>query len=635
MANSAKPGLGQRLRYEFDNTMAAGTIALIGWLGLLSLGLILIASGFVILVGIKPEGNDNFGFIEAFWMSLLRTLDPGTMGGDAGWGFRLVMLAVTMGGIFIVATLIGILTTGIESTIDELRKGRSVVLESNHTLILGWSPKIYSIISELVIANENQKKPRIVILADSDKVEMEDDIRAKIPQTRNTKVICRSGSPIDLDDLEIVNPQASKSIIILASNEQNPDTETLKTLLAITNNPKRRAEPYHIVAEVRDPKNLEVAKMVGRDEVELVLSEDLIARITVQTCRQSGLSVVYTELLDFDGDEIYFQEEPKLTGKTFGESLFLYEDACVMGLRFRDGRIQVNPPMETVIAAGDKVIAIAEDDDKVQLTQSSRPPINEKVIREEGQSSSRPERTLILGWNQKGRTIVTELDNYVAPGSETMIVADASDAAEAVKQLRTLLVNSTVGFEMADTTDRRTLDSLAIPTYEHIIVLGYTDKLPPQEADANTLITLLHLRNIEEKTGDQFTIVSEMLDVRNRELAEVTKADDFIVSDKLISLMLSQLSENKELSAVFADLFDADGSEIYLKPATNYIEPNQPITFYTALEAARRRGEIAIGFRIAAEASNAEKAYGVVINPTKSETFTLAAGDKLIVIAES
>ena len=39
-----------------------------------------------------------------------------------------------------------------------------------------------------------------------------------------------------------------------------------------------------------------------------------------------------------------------------------------------------------------------------------------------------------------------------------------------------------------------------------------------------------------------------MLDVRNRELAEVTQADDFIVSDKLVSLMLAQVSENKDLT---------------------------------------------------------------------------------------
>ena len=43
------------------------------------------------------------------------------------------------------------------------------VMEEDFTLILGWSSKVFTIISELVAANENQKKPRIVILSGNDK----------------------------------------------------------------------------------------------------------------------------------------------------------------------------------------------------------------------------------------------------------------------------------------------------------------------------------------------------------------------------------------------------------------------------------------------------------------------------------
>ena len=123
------------------------------------------------------------------------------MGGDTGWGFRVVMLVVTLGGIFVVSALIGVLSAGIDSKLDELRKGRSRVLESDHTIILNWSPSIFDIISELVVANASRKRPRIVIMANKDKVEMEDEIAAKVPTLRNTRVICRSGDPTDLYDL--------------------------------------------------------------------------------------------------------------------------------------------------------------------------------------------------------------------------------------------------------------------------------------------------------------------------------------------------------------------------------------------------------------------------------------------------
>ena len=99
--------LGARLRYAFDKTMAAGPIALIGWLAVVSLLIVAIAGAFLAVTQISPEGGSPLGFLEAFWESLMRTLDAGTMGGDAGWAFRMVMLVVTLGGIFIVSILTG------------------------------------------------------------------------------------------------------------------------------------------------------------------------------------------------------------------------------------------------------------------------------------------------------------------------------------------------------------------------------------------------------------------------------------------------------------------------------------------------------------------------------------------------
>jgi len=588
------------------------------------------------LGGIEQDEGGRIPLGEAAWMSLMHALDSGAVGGDTGWTFRLVMFGVTLAGLFIVGSLIGVLTSSIESQMDQLRKGRSFVIEENHTLILGWSPSVFSIISELAIANSNQRKPRIVVLADEDKVEMEDEIRAKCGELGRTQVICRTGSPIDLHDLEIANPHAAKSIIILSPDENDPDAQVIKTILAITNNPNRRPTPYHVVSEIRDRKNLEVAHMVGGEEVQLVLVDDLISRITVQACRQSGISVVYIELLDFDGDEIYFHEEPALVGQTFGAALTAFENSSLIGLQFRDGRVQVNPPSDTLIAAGDKVIAIAEDDDKVLLSHRTNLEIDTSAIVQTPPPIPAPERTLILGWNRRGYSIISELDAYVAPGSEVTVVA-LPEAGEEIENVGALqLANQRVIAQQGDTSDRSTLDALDIPSYPHVIVLGYNELMGVQEADAKTLITLLHLRDIGQKNPTRtFSIVSEMLDVGNRELAAVTQADDFIVSDKLISLMLAQVSENKYLNAVLEDIFDSSGSEMYLKPAPEYVATDRAVNFYTVVEAARRRGEVAIGYKQQVYASDASKAYGVVVNPCKSDKVTFATEDRIIVLTES
>jgi voltage-gated potassium channel Kch len=635
-----KVTFGQRLRYAFDKSLSRGTVSLIGWLGLVSLLIVIAATAILLLTGVAPEAPEGqesqpLSPAEAFWQSLMRSMDPGTLAGDTGWKYRVLMLVVTIGGIFIVSLLISVLSSGLQNKLEELRKGRSFVVEENHTLILGWSARIFLIISELVIANENQKNPRIVILADKDKVEMEEEIRAKVGDTKNTRVICRSGSTIDLVDLEIVNPHEAKSIIILSPGDMvEADAQVIKMILAITNNPNRRSEPYHIVAEIRDEKNMEVARIVGQDEAKLILSGDIIARITVQTSLQVGLSIVYTELLDYGGDEIYIQEESQLVGKTFREALFAYEDCSVIGLRQSGGGVKVNPPMETVINAGDKIIAIAEDDDKVIYSGFSRVSIDESAIEESSETASRPKRILILGWNKRGATIVRELDNYVAEGSLLRIVADTPPIEIEQSSLSENLQRLTIEFSAGDTTSRKMLDRLDLTSFEHIILLCYAEELDAQAADAKTMMTLLHLRDIEQKKGEAYSVVSEMIDVRNRALASVAKADDFIVSDQLTGLLLTQVSENAELLEVFEDLFKSEGSEIYLKPAKDYVALKREVNFYTLLESARKRSEVAIGYRLERYASDSNRAYGVRVNPPKSEMVMFQDEDKIIVLAE-
>lgn len=627
--------LKDRLRYAFDNYMAKGTVALILGLAVLS-GLIIFVAALIVSLGrIHPDGvNTGYTLYEALWLSLLRTLDSGTMGGDTGNAFRFAMLGVTLGGIFVVSALIGVLNNGLEGRLDALRQGRSRVVESGHTVILGWSEQIFSVLSELVVANANQRRSCLVVLGDKDKLEMEAEIHDRVGPTGRTRIVCRRGNPIDLNDLEIASPHTARSIIILAPETDDPDSQVIKTMLALTNNPNRRPQPYHIVAEIRDAKNMEVARLVGKEEVELVLVGDLIARIIAQTCRQSGLSVVYTELLDFGGDEIYFHAEPGLAGETFGDALLAYEDSAVIGLQAAGQAPALNPPMDTRLGPEDRLIVISEDDDTIRRSGLTDYRIDRDCLVEGGTLERRPEHSLILGWNWRAPAMLTQLDSYVAPGSVATLVSDSDEAAEVVARECAGVQNTQITCRRGDTTDRRVLDSLNVGSYNHVIVLSYSDTLDDQQADARTLITLLHLRDIADRSGKELSIVSEMLDLRNRALAEVTKADDFIVSDKLVSLMLSQVSENKHLNAVFADLFDPEGSEIYLKPAGHYVCLDRPVNFYTVVESARRRGEVAIGYRLRALASDASRAYGVTVNPDKSQWVTFQKADRVIVVAE-
>jgi ion channel POLLUX/CASTOR len=624
-----------KFHYWLDNLFSRGPIALIGALTIFSLTIILITAAVLTVTGFAQEGGAPLSFPEAFWEAMMRTFDAGTMGGDTGWPFRLVMLVLpTIGGIFVISALIGVITNGIDSRLEDLRKGHSKVIETGHTIILGWSEQVFTIISELIEANANQPHACIVIMGQKDKLEMEEEIQSKVPNTGKTRIVCRNGSPMEMANIDIVSVNTAKSIIIVSPDADEPDSEVIKTVLAITHHPDRKPDAYNMVAEIRDVKNMAVTHVVGKDEVEWVLVGDLVARIIAQTCRQSGLSVVYTELLDFGGDEIYFQAIPALKGCTFEEALSSFETNALLGFMDRDHQVRLNPPMDTVLQEGDQLILIAEDDDKIIMTGAAKGKIKSGVIVSNPPSTPLPEQVLILGWNWRGRSILRELDHYVAPGSQVKVVADQDGIDEDLSTIAERLHHLQFAFDRGDITDRATLDELSLESYQHIVLLCYSDTKQAQQADATTLITLLHLRDIADRKNLSFSIVSEMIDIRNRNLADVTRADDFVVSDKLVSLMMAQISENRHLHAVFTDFFDPEGSEIYLKPATDYIQPGQPVNFYTIVDAARRRGEVAFGYRIAADSKDAARSYGVHVNPPKSAEFVISEQDRVIVLAE-
>ncbi len=632
-----KHTLREKFQYHFENTMSGGPIAVIRWLAIVSIVSVVVLGGIIVLLGITgttEPGAEPLSFLEGTWKSLMATLDPGTMGGDEGWDYRVVRFTATLIGIFLISILIGSIASGIDQKIEELKRGRSRVLDSNHTLILGWSEKIFTIITELVEANANQRRPCIVILSEKDKVEAEDEIKSRIPDTRNTKIVVRSGSTLESSAAEMVNINEARSIIVLSPESANPDTYVIKTVLGITNGRRRKSDEYHIVAEIRDERNLDAAELVGNGEAVYVLSEDLISRVMAQTCRQSGLSVVYADLLEFAGDEIYFSEIPdSLIGKTYEDSLFAYETSSVIGVFTPSGEALINPPMDRTYNDGESVIAISEDDDTVIANGRGVDGIDTSLFHHGEEGGPVQEHTLIIGWNEIAPRIVTEVDNYVKADSMVLVISHDPAVGTEVTKLQAQVKNQRIAFCEGDPVDKKTLVDVNTKGFDHIIVLSDRN-IDIQESDAHTLITLLHLRSISDAEGVDYSIVTEMLDMRNRELGVVAKADDFVVSDNLISLMLSQLSENRELKKVYDVLFQADGSEVYLKPANRYVRTGTEVDFYTVVASAAALGESAIGYRIAAETDDPDKHYGVHLNPNKSKKVMFEDKDFVIVLSE-
>lgn len=614
-----KHSLKEKFQYQFDNLMSKGTVALVGLLFLVTFVVVLIAGILSALVSGHGVGNH-------VWISLMHALDAGTLAGDSTTSIPSVLIfsVVTICGIFVTSILIGIITAGFEEKLNSLRKGSSKVIEQNHSVILGFDDNIYTIISELVLANENQKDGCIVIVADLEKEIMEEKISEQIKDFKTTRVICRTGQVTELSVLEKASLETCRSIIV---NENN-DFMTIKSILAVISYLKSRNvfdQKTHVVTAIHDKMNEQAARIAGEGKVEIVFSKDAIARIIAHTCRQPGLSNVLMELFDYDGDELYFESFPEFTGLKFQEVLLRFEKAVVFGVE-RASKIFLNPPKEEMIQDGDRLILLVEDN-------GAAVPHKEKPVLQVNIEASNPisdqeqsENILILGTNSMLHGILTELDHYVSKGSK-VIVADEQVESQ-YQEIQASLENLLLVIEECDINDRNNLDSLTLNSIDHVLLLSDLS-CDSETSDAKTLLRLIHLRDISQKISRPFSITSEMQNVTNQKLAKVAKVNDLVVGTNIINLILAQISENRELSAVFVDLLDEDGSEIYMKKASQYVALDAPVDFYTITAIAAKKNEIAVGYK-----KQTELSFEVIMNPQKSDKIQFTESDYLILLAE-
>jgi len=627
------------VRYRIDETFARGTAPLILWLAVTTLVMIFVSAVLISLIHATISSGQKNTFWEALWASMLRSLDPGSIGSDVGWDFRFVSLAVTLGGIFIVSTLIGLIATGLDRWLEGLREGRSQVVERGHTLILGYSQKLTAIVAELVEANANQKDACVVVLSTTDKSVVEQEIRNRVGDLRTTRVVCRTGDGSDPVDLEIVNPLEAKSIVILAPDGERNDGFAIRTVLSLmTFDPDLVST--QIVAELHSTRSAVALDRVARHNIITIVSDDVVGRLAAQSCREDGLSTVYQELFDFSGDEIYFHEEPNLTGRTFAEAALAFDAASVFGLRYADHSIELAPDPSTMLGPGDQVIAVAEDDDTIVFTglaglaglADPTSPASDPVARF-GAPSGNPEHIVMSGWSVLGPIILTELDQYVHAGSTVHIAADPQHCDLPAPADFAHLANLTVQVSEHDHHDLdRLLRLFEARRPDHVLLVCYRDRLAPTQADAEVLMSLMQLRHLldDHPSGREPTIVAELLDSHDVPLARTSGADDFLVSDRLTSLLIAQLAENPELQTVFEDLLDVEGAEIHLWPVPDGVTLS---TYADAVRLGLAHGDAVIGYRATTVAEGVDTlGGGIVVNPPKGSPARLTDRDQLIVV---
>lgn len=610
-----KRTLRAKIGYWVDRMMSKGPISM-------SVLLFSVTSILVAVIGIVAYFvSDDGGLIYQIWESLMFTLDAGNLAGvpTDNIPYLALMFLSTLCGLFLTSVLVGIVATGVEDKLSDLRKGTSVVQEDDHTVIIGFDNNIYTLLRELIEANATHKKACVVVLGEQSKEEMEDAIAAHIPDTRTTKIICRSGKLHEAAALRRCSLETCKSVMV----NVHDDAETVKVILALTASLKDkqlRHPDLKYVAFVQNTQYMESAMIAGEGRARVFHTKSAIARIIANTCRQHGLSQVLTDLFGFSGDELYFETIPQLTGKTFKEALMCFSNAVVFGL-YKKQQVTLNPPMDTVICKDDQLILL-EKHDKAYKFHDAFTADDTHIQTGASVAAQASNQLVVLGSNEELPMILKEYDQYVQPGSQVIVVDD--DMGDiTLGEYENLQVQI-----CSEPVSRKLLQKLAREDARNMLLLN-DDSLESEASDSQTLLRLILLRDIADKTDLHFSITTEMRSADNQRLASQARVDDFVIGSNFTSLLLAQLSENPQLQPLFRELLNEEGSELYMKPVSNYVALGQEVDFYTLTESAARKGEVFVGYRQLSVGNP-----NVISNPNKADRVVFGQADQVVVIAQ-
>lgn len=635
--------IGKRFQYRLNLMLGGGSaghyvaLALIALLVVL-LGLNAYFVGLFSPAALQAEGIDDHmggGLIDSLWWSVKHVLDPGAFAEDYGapWPVLLISLLLSVVGLSLLGIFIGFVTSSVHRRLELVRKGTTEVMEAGHVLILGWSRKVASILNFLQAASPTA---RVVLLAPREIDDMEDDLRTG-SRDAASRIVLRSGSTHSLEELRRVGLSRAASVICLAHehedrNGRETDIETIKTLMLLSGYDRWDDERPRMVAEITQKRNVDVATIAASRTIPLVSSSEIISKVIVQCARQPGISAVYSEIFSHGGNKTLMFRCPEAANKRFGDVSHWFPDAVPIGVAWggQEGNrmmAALNPEPDYEIAGDESLVLAAKHANPAFAAGQEVPAF---AFRGDARKHTpRLERLLILGWNENIDEILTEFDGHSSTDAVVTILANHEEQfaheyldAAVAKGFR----NIRIDYRRGSAINRAALRSLDPSAYDCVITLA-DESHGEEDPDARTIMTLLLLTDLGR--NDRLPhVVAEIYDGENEPLLAGTAARDVIVSPRMVSLQLAQISRDPVLGAIYREILSAGGMEVRLQPAGRYVQPGEQCTFREIVAASQRFSEVALGIRSAGDAA------ALHLNPNKESGWELSERDNIVVLAQ-
>ena len=322
------------IKYSFNKAFEKNLLNLIIFFIVLSfIGVFVISTVIFILQKIGLLSENNF-FTETLWQGFklffvteaFFSLDNKNTFLDYFFKFN-----ITIFGILIFSSIIGIITNSISTRIQELRTGKTKIEEEDHIVFFNFSRRLIPLLSELCNAYENEKQSFVIVSNEEPLVVME-KIKNVIKIPKNITILARKGYAWQKSLLDKINLKKAKQIIILKPDiselfktEMDCDVEVGKSMSSIIASNQWDKNPCKILGEFHNEQRgfahawfsrsiwgKKVTELGNTWEIPEIISSQILKNNLLAQCTNTpDLTEIYDNLFGYEGSEIYFVDPAK------------------------------------------------------------------------------------------------------------------------------------------------------------------------------------------------------------------------------------------------------------------------------------------------------------------------------------
>jgi len=434
----------------------------------------------------------------------------------------LAVSVLLIGIILFSGTIIALITNALKDYFEKKQSSSGKIYMQDHIVILNYNNKVPELIADLLYVKSRQIS--VLILADVDRRTVEEKIRNALLSQNVSKdkikkfnVLIKKGSP--LNQGELLDCSIDKSNTILIMNDHTFDSKSegltvgdlnvIKILLGLGQLPLRK--DVNIVSEVKEFETKEKVLALKKQIQSLkqyhlipICFDKRLGQIMAQTIIQKYIEDIYLSLFSFEGSEVYPVED-----KSFDECL----NHATHGIPLGDYEGQLFALSGTYTEAQKFEQSLTIQPDSLNLLE-----LQEKTHL----------NVLIVGSNNKKSYIEESFKAY-----ETLHNSEFSIENIAHESLK----------EYIHKIDQ------SIPL---TIILLSDETKSDDRLDGEVINSLIYLKKVIHDKNVH--IIVELLDPKNDRLIKDLDIDNTIISNKIISLLLSKLALFPRTETFYDDL---------------------------------------------------------------------------------